>query len=182
MEIQTTFLDQIEIPKEEPEGQQINPELSEWALVYLVTYAGGNQGNLFVLRKEDAQKFCGDKCSHGTARGGKWLMQWTSLDKFANKGNAEATAQMENVHGELEPFIFIRDTGKQDKDFERLGIQKPSIDECPRLLESMGYQFKYKSGKDLFTDKEWREAEKEEALSPRGPWSRSTKARYGKLK
>ena len=44
---------------------------SQWALVYLVTMSGGNVGNLFVLRTEDAMKLCEDECSHGSAGGGR---------------------------------------------------------------------------------------------------------------
>ena len=46
-------------------------DLSQWALVYLVTMSGGKVGNLFVLRTEDAMKLCEDECSHGSARGGR---------------------------------------------------------------------------------------------------------------
>ena len=45
-------------------------DLSQWALVYLVTMSGGKVGNLFVLRTEDAMKLCEDECSHGSEGGG----------------------------------------------------------------------------------------------------------------
>lgn len=127
------------------------PDLSEWALVYLVTKSGGNRGNLFILRVQDAQTLCEDECSHGQARGGQWMFQWTTLDHFAR--NDSAAAQHKNVHGKLEPFVFIRDTGKQDRDFARLGIHKPTLQECSDLLKFMGYELKFKGSKERLIEK-----------------------------
>lgn len=120
-------------------------DFSQWALVYLVTMSGGNVGNLFVLKTEDAMKLCEDECSHGSARGGRWMFQWTALDHF--RRDDAAAAQHKNVFGKLEPFVFIRDSGRQDADFKRLGIIKPSISECKKLLSDMGYELIYKTGR-----------------------------------
>lgn len=105
--------------------------LDDYALVYLVTKSGGNRGNLFILTTEDAQKLCEDDCSHGMGRGGPWIMMWTSIKHFVH--------QNDTYDGRLEDFEFIRDTGKQDKDFNRLGIKKPTLKEEGDLLQKMGY-------------------------------------------
>jgi len=112
-----------------PQKPKIN--IDEWALVYLVTFAGGNQGNLFLLPIEDAKKLCSDKCSHGVGRGGHWMFQWTSVKHFVR--------QNDTYDGRLEDFLFIWDSGKQDKDFERLGLKKPSLKEQTEVLHEMGY-------------------------------------------
>lgn len=161
-------------PKEEkvertkPEKKTEAPDdPNEWCLVYLVTRSGGNSGNLFILRKEDAQKLCEDECSHGTARGGQWFFMWTALSHFYDSGDRSAAdRQQRNVHGKLEPFVFIKDTGKQDKDFERLGIKKPTISEMQKLLNDMGYELKYQGTKErlieegVVTAAEFEETEK----------------------
>lgn len=156
----------LEEPRKEPKkGGGI--DASEWALVYLVTYSGGNKGNLFVLKVEDARKLCCDECSHGRARGGRWMFQWTTLDHFAESGADKASNQVKDVHGKLTPFVFVVDTGKQDDDFNRLGIKKPTIDESREVLRSIGYELTYKSTKQrlidegLITEQEWAQTEKE---------------------
>ena len=121
---------------DEPKPEKPKYDLSEWALVYLVTFGGGNQGNLWILKKEDAIKLCSDKCSEGTVRGGKWHFQWTTIDHFIR--------QNETYDNRLEDFKFICDTGKQDKDFERLGIKKPRLEEQSDLLQDMGYVMTWK--------------------------------------
>jgi len=72
----------FDTPDERQEKQQadIIDRIGDWCLVYLVTKSGGNKGNLFILHQDDAVKFCSDNCSHGTARGGKWMFQWTSIE------------------------------------------------------------------------------------------------------
>ena len=127
------------IEQKKPEERFVNPELDDWALVYLVTRSGGNRGNLFILRKEDAQKLCEDECSHGSGNFGQWMFQWTSLTHFVT--------QNDTYDARLEDFVFIYDTGRQDQDFKRLGIQKPELNEMKELLESMGYQLVYKGQK-----------------------------------
>lgn len=119
------------IEPDEPEEKEDDSYLDDWALVYLVTKAGGWQGNLFVMKVEDAKKFCSDDCSHGQARGGYWMFQWTTLRHFVH--------QNDQYDGRREDFEFIWDTGKQDKDFERLGIQKPTLKESSEILNKMGY-------------------------------------------
>ena len=94
------------------------------------------------------------------------MFNWTSLDHFADEGSEAAARQQENTHGKLEPFVFIPDTGKQDADFERLGIKKPTLEECNAVLNSMGYELHYKTGKERalecgVTEKEWDATEKE---------------------
>lgn len=120
---------------EEAKPEKPKNDLSEYALVYLVTFGGGNQGNLWILKKEDAMKFCSDRCSHGTGRG-DWMFQWTSIDHFIR--------QNDTYDKRLEDFVFIEDTGKQDKDFERLCIKKPGLKEIGDLLQSMGYVMTFK--------------------------------------
>ena len=159
--------DKTEEVKAEPE--QNTNDIGDWCLVYLVTRSGGNSGNLFVLHREDAIKLCSDECSHGVSRGGHWMFNWTSLDHFYDSKNAsKADRQMRNVHGDLEPFVFIRDTGKQDKDFERLGIHKPDIYEIKKVLRSIGYEMEYKGirseirdGNSVITMEELEKTEKE---------------------
>ena len=119
----------------------------DYAVVYLVTQGGEYyhahfNGNLFVLTIEDAMKFCSDDCSKGTSRGNQWIMMWTSIKKYAEHNNHLG----DNKHADRkkEPFVFIKDTGKQDKDFERLGIHKPSIEECKKILDYFDYEFVYK--------------------------------------
>lgn len=137
------FEETVKQPENIPENNA-----GDWCLVYLVTRAGGNSGNLFVLHQEDAIKLCTDECSHGIGRGGAWMFQWTSLDHFYDSKNAAAAdRQMRNVYGELEPFVFIKDTGKQDKDFDRLGIHKPDISEVEKVLNSIGFKLQYKGEK-----------------------------------
>lgn len=63
--------------------RETDRRLSEYALVYLVTKAGGWAGNLFVLSVEDAKTLCSDECSRGWGRGGPWHFQWTTIDHFA---------------------------------------------------------------------------------------------------
>lgn len=149
----------------EPESDQDPAE--DWCLVYLVTKSGGNAGNLFVLIREDAQTLCSDECSHGMARNGQWMFQWTSLSHFRDTGDRSAAdRQARDTHGKLTPFVFIRDTGKQDKDFERLGIHKPDIYQIEKILKGLGYQLTYKSSKErliesgLASEKEFAETEK----------------------
>lgn len=155
--------------KEQPEQKN---NVGDWCLIYLVTRSGGNSGNLFVLHREDAIKLCSDECSHGIARGGHWMFNWTSLDHFYDSKNASAAdRQMRNVYGDLEPFVFIKDTGKQDKDFERLGIKKPNIYEIEDVLNSIGYKLQYKGerpvldrirdGESCITIEEFRQTEKQ---------------------
>ena len=145
---QLSLFDWLE-PAQEPEEEQTpDIDVSDYCLVYLVTRSGGNQGNIWVLHREDAIKFCSDPCSHGQARGGYWMMMWTSMEHFTM--NDAGAKQHQNVHGKLEPFKFIADTGKQDKDFERLGIQKPSITEIADLLRSMGYLMEFEGGYDRY--------------------------------
>lgn len=55
--------------------------------------------------------------------------------------------QHKNVHGKLEPFVFIKDTGAQDDDLERLGIKKPDIAEIEEVLTDMGYSIEYKGAR-----------------------------------
>lgn len=81
-------------------------------------------------------KLCSDKCSEGIGRGGRWHFQWTTIDHFIH--------QNDTYDGRLEDFVFIRDTGKQDKDLERLGIKKPSIKEMGEILRGMGYLITFK--------------------------------------
>ena len=144
-------------------------DIGDWCLVYLVTQCGGNSGNLFVLHREDAIKLCSDECSHGVARGGHWMFNWTSLEHFYDSKDAsKADRQMRNVYGDLEPFVFIYDTGKQDKDFERLGIHKPNIWEIEDVLRSIGYRMEYKgikseieSGNSVLTKEDLEQTERE---------------------
>lgn len=125
-----------EAPKENPAG--------DWCLVYLTTEGCGFQGNLFILHQEDAMKLCSDECSHGVGRGGKWMFQWTSLSHFYDSGDRSAADRtMRDTQGKLEPFVFVYDTGKQDPDFKRLGIQKPGLKEMCDLLRSLGYCFEF---------------------------------------
>lgn len=153
-------------PEEDPAHER---DIGDWCLVYLVTQCGGNSGNLFVLHREDAIKLCSDECSHGVARGGRWMFNWTSLEHFYDSKDAsKADRQMRNVHGDLEPFVFIRDTGKQDKDFERLGIHKPGIWEVENILRSIGYRMEYKgirseieAGNSVLTEEDLEQTEKE---------------------
>ena len=127
--------EQSEAPKKDDDSY-----LDDYALVYLVTRSGGTQGNLWVLRTEDAKRLCSDECSHGQARGGFWMFQWTTIRHFAH--------QNDQYDGRIEDFLFIFDTGKQDKDFERLGIDKPTLAEQFELISRLGYspttQSKYK--------------------------------------
>ena len=111
-------------------------ELKDWALVYLVKKASGNAGNLWVMRVEDAQKLCSDDCSHGQALGGYWMFQWTTIDHFVR--------QNDQYDKRLEDFVFIWDSGKQDKDFDRLGIRKPTLKEQTEVLHRLGYVMTWK--------------------------------------
>ena len=129
MNEQISLFDLIE-PQEEPEKED-DGYLDEYALVYLVTKAGGWKGNLFILSVEDAKKLCSDKCSQGRSRNGSWMFQWTTIRHFVSMNDT--------YDGRLNDFEFIWDTGKQDKDFERLGIKKPSLKEQCELLHKMGY-------------------------------------------
>lgn len=122
---------QLSLFQEEPETHELDPRVYEYSLVYLVTCAGGNQGNLWVLKNEDAMKLCEDECSHGQGRGGRWMFMFTRLDHFIRRDYSYGD--------EHEDFLFIYDNGKQDRDFERLGIIKPTLKERAELLESMGY-------------------------------------------
>ena len=126
---------------EQPEPEKSQVDVGDWCLIYLVTKSGGNQGNLFLLHREDAIKLCSDECSHGQARGGHWMFQWTSMSHFVS-GDA-AAKEHEDVHGNLPGFKFVHDTGKQDADFERLGIKKPTLKEMCELLRSWGYLFEF---------------------------------------
>ncbi len=137
---QLSFFDHVEEPKPTiTEAKPINKE--DWCLIYLVTRSGGNQGNIWILKRDDAIKFCSDPCSCGIGRGGPWIMMWTSMDHFIQ--DDAGAKQHKDVHGKLTPFKFIYDTGKQDKDFERLGIDKPGIKEISELLQSMGYLMEF---------------------------------------
>lgn len=156
----------------ETKDEQAITDAGDWCLVYLVTRSGGNAGNLFVLHQEDAIKLCSDECSHGRARTGYWMFQWTSLNHFIDSGDASAAdRQARNVHGKLEPFVFIPDTGKQDKDFKRLGIHKPDISEIETVLNDIGYKLEYKGKKSTLqrirdresciTEEEYKQTEQE---------------------
>lgn len=113
------------------ETQADNSYLDEYALVYLITMHAGVSGNLFILKTEDAKTFCSDDCSHGKAFQGSWMMMWTTIRHFIH--------QNDTYDGRLEKFVFVKDTGKQDKDFERLGIRKPTRHEITEILHNMGY-------------------------------------------
>ena len=142
---QLSLFDTLEAPKETiPEPKEDNSK--DYCLIYLVTRSGGNQGNIWILEKGDAIKFCSDPCSHGMARGGYWMMMWTSMEHF--RRDDAGAKQHKDVHGKLTPFKFIYDTGKQDKDFQRLGIKKPGIKEISELLRSMGYLMEFEGGYD----------------------------------
>jgi len=120
----------------------------------MVTEGTGWQGNLFVLHREDAIKLCSDECSHGVGRGGKWMFQWTSLSHFYDSGDRSAADRAQrDTQGNLEPFVFIMDTGKQDEDFKRLGIRKPYPDEMGDILRQLGYSY-ITEGKYLREEKE----------------------------
>jgi len=156
-------------PEEKPAKAEEPPKpqtADDWCLVYLVTKSGGNAGNLFVLKREDAQALCSDECSHGVARGGQWMFQWTSLSHFYDSGNRSAAdRQARDTHGKLTPFVFLKDTGKQDKDFERLGIKKPDIWQIKAILQELGYELTYKGSKErlieegLLTEQDFAETE-----------------------
>lgn len=143
------------------------PDTDDWCLVYLVTRAGGNGGNLFVLHQEDAEKLCSDECSHGIGRGGPWMFMWTYLWRFYDSSDRSAAdRQQRDTHGKLKPFKFIYDTGKQDEDFKRLGVKKPSIREIEKVLNSYGYQLEYERHKSpvergVLTQEEFAAAEKQ---------------------
>lgn len=137
---QLSLFDSIDIPDIPDEHIE-----TDMCLVYLVTMKGGNSGNVFVLHKDDAIKFCSDPCSHGMGRGGAWMFQWTSLEHF--RRDDMGADQHKNVHGKLEPFVFIQDTGAQDDDLERLGINKPDIAEIEEVLTDMGYAIEYKGAR-----------------------------------
>ena len=111
-------------------------ELKDWALVYLVKKESGNAGNLWVMPVEAAQKLCSDDCSHGQAYGGYWMFQWTTIDHFVR--------QNDQYDKRLEDFVFIWDSGKQDKDFDRLGIRKPTLKEQTEILHRLGYVMTWK--------------------------------------
>ena len=143
---QLTLFDFVSDAAKLPEVKPLTNE-DDYVLVYLVTMKGGNQGNLFVLHREDAIKLCEDECSHGSARQGRWMFNCTSLSHFYDSNNRSvADRQARDTHGKLTPFVFLRDTGKQDKDFERLGIHKPDIDEISNILRKHGYEIKYQNG------------------------------------
>lgn len=140
---QITLFDFLEEPASTPaHTKEDNSQSDEWALVYLVTFGSGFKGNLFVLKRDDAIKLCQDDCSHGIGRGGEWMFCWTSLGHFLK--DDDAASQHKNVHGNLEDFVFLLDTGKQDADFERLGIIKPTLAESKAILQRMGYNLKIK--------------------------------------
>lgn len=122
-----------EIHSDAPPEEQAKAryDFNEWALVYLVTKSGGHRGNLWILKTEDAQKLCSDKCSHGEAKGGHWIFMWTTLHHFFH--------QNDTYDGRREKFVFVKDSGKQDKDFERLGIIKPSWSEVCNIVNDLGY-------------------------------------------
>lgn len=155
---QLSFFQPVEEPKTTiSEPKPIN--LEDYCLIYLVTRSGGNQGNIWILKREDAIKFCSDPCSHGRARQGHWMMMWTSMEHFAQ--DDAGAQQHKDTHGKLTPFKFIYDTGKQDKDFQRLGIHKPGIKEISELLRSMGYLMEFEGN----YDRRKREAEDLEELT-----------------
>lgn len=131
--MQLNFFDKLPQSEtiEQKTKREENEELKEWALVYMVFRHSGYQGNLFLLKKDDAIKLCSDECSHGVGRGGAWAFFWTTIDHFIRQNDI--------YDGRLESFVFIKDNGKQDKDFERLGIKKPTRDEQSRILRDMGY-------------------------------------------
>ena len=128
--------EQLSLFEEEPQQKrkperQIDRRLSEYALVYMVTKAGGWAGNLFVLSVEDAKTLCSDECSRGWGQGGPWHFQWTTIDHFAHMNDT--------YDGRRPSFEFIKDTGKQDGDFARLGIRKPGKSVIFDMLFDMGY-------------------------------------------
>lgn len=76
------------------------------------------------------------------------MFMWTTIDHFKQKDTekrSDAIRQQKGTNGKLQPFVFIRDTGKQDADFERLGIHKPDIAEIKRIMSELGYEVIYKA-------------------------------------
>lgn len=122
---------------------KVDPEYNpaEWALVYLVTRRGGYKGNLFILTVQDAQALCSDACSRGIGRGGEWFFMWTTIDHFVRKD--DAYGETKHAGTERPKFVFLADTGKQDRDFERLNIQKPTYKQCAEIIHRLGYQIDY---------------------------------------
>ena len=111
-------------------------DLENLALVYMVTAKGGNAGNLFILDKQDAIRLCSDDCSKGAARGSSWLFMWTTIDHYIRNDDEYA--------GNKPEFVFIKDSGKQDADFARLGIRKLTQSEQKEIIERIGYKYKTK--------------------------------------
>lgn len=100
------------------------PQMSDYALVYLIG-ANGFVANLFVLTIEDAKKVCSDEKSARYP----WLMMWTQLAV-----NNSATKI---------PLKFVKGICTQNDDFERLGIKKPSLRDCRRILNMYGYRYSF---------------------------------------
>ena len=138
---QISFIELLEAGEQKQTGPAPAYDPEEWALVYLVTRRGGYKGNLFILRIQDAKKLCEDPCSRGMGRGGEWIFMWTTIAHFIRKDDTYGDSK--HVGTELPRFLFLADTGKQDKDFERLGIKKPSFIECEEIIRSIGYQIDY---------------------------------------
>lgn len=129
-------------PTEKPGEKNENQyDPREWALVYLVTRHGGYKGNLFILSIPDAQTLCEDPCSRGIGRGGEWFFMWTSIDHFIRKDDVYGDTKHSGT--ERPKFLFLHDTGKQDKDFERLGIKKPSFIQSEEIIKAIGYDIDY---------------------------------------
>lgn len=137
---QITIYDLLDEPIPKAESQKTRIDTGDWCLVYMVTRHGGYQGNLYMLHREDAIKLCSDDCSRGRGQWGEWMFCWTSMDHFAK--DDDAAIMHKNVHSKLEPFEFIRDSGKQDDDFKRLGIIKPELYEMEEELKRMGFELK----------------------------------------
>lgn len=134
------LLDDIELKKskvkKEIPKRIISDYIKDMCLVYLVFQSGGNGGNLFILKKDDAIKLCSDDCSKGRLYNHEYIYMWTTLEHFINYN-----AFYDN---NIPEFVFIKDNGSRDKDFERLGIIKPTENEYIKIINELGYKLKFK--------------------------------------
>lgn len=98
-------------------------EVENICAVYLVTFSGGFKHISYFMTRDDAMKFCGDKCSKGVG----WHFQFTSLENMIENKDS------------LNNLKIVKDNGKQKADLIRLNIIPISREEVEKCIENMDY-------------------------------------------
>ena len=93
--------------------------MNDICAAYLVTFSGGFKHISYFMTREDAMKFCSDKCSKGNG----WHFQFTSLENIMKNNDS------------LNNLKKFKDNGKQKEDLIRLNITPISREEVKKCID-----------------------------------------------